>query len=150
MYSTDVSSSTQKGWLQTSDTAGGLKTTYTTGIAIINGIRVSGGSLAGLTGAVTAVVAGTNIGSSVAVIDPYTWNHIALTRSSGVANLYVNGNVVGTAAASGSCTGTYLCLGGYYNTTYLHNGYIQDFRITKGLARYSANFTPPTTAFIKQ
>ena len=63
VYSTDVSSATQKGWLQTSDTAGGLKTSYTTGIAIINGIRVSAGSLVGLTGAVSVTLAGTNIPS---------------------------------------------------------------------------------------
>lgn len=47
IYSSDVSSATQRGFLQTSDTVGGLKTTYTSGIVLYQGGNSSGGSLNG-------------------------------------------------------------------------------------------------------
>ena len=148
IYSADVSSSTQKGILQTSDTVGGLKTTYTTGIMLIQGVRVSAGSLVNQTGGIVATIAGTNVGSSAAVLNSNSWNHVALTRSSGVANVYVNGTLVGSAAASGSCPGTHLCIGGYYDTAYLYNGYMSDFRIVSNTAVYSGNFTPPSAPLL--
>ncbi len=40
--------------------------------------------------------------------------------------------LIGARIADGSVTGN-----GY-------RGYIQDFRLTKGVSRYSSNFTPPT------
>ena len=78
-----------------------------------------------------------------------TWMHVALVRYSGTTKLYVNGT--GDAALTASSdttnyTATYLALGGVYGGNSL-NGYIQDFRITVGVARYTANFTPPTAAF---
>jgi hypothetical protein len=144
IYSSDVSSATQRGFLQTSDTAGGLKTSYTTGIIINQGSNNAG---AGLSGGLTANVAGTNIGSSTAVITTNTWYHIALVRNSGTSTLYVNGISVGSGTTTGNCSGTYLAIGGYYNTSYLYQGYIDELRITKGYARYTSNFTPSTTAF---
>jgi hypothetical protein len=40
-----------------------------------------------------------------------------------------------------------LVIGAQYNGTTAFNGYVDDFRVTKGLARYTATFTAPTAAF---
>ena len=143
IYSSDVSNPAQRGFLQTSDTAGGLKTSYTTGITILQGSTPS----VGLSGALTANVAGSSVGSSTAVITTNTWYHIALVRNSGTSTLYVNGTSVGSGTTTGNCSGTYLAIGGYYNTSYLYQGYLDELRITKGVARYTTNFTPQTSEF---
>ena len=144
LNSNNVSSANQRGVIQTSDTAGGLKPAYTTGIAIYQGGNASGGALSG---GLTANVGGTFLGSSSAVITTGTWYHIALVRSSGTSTIYVNGTSVGSATTTGNCSGQNICVGGYYDTTYLYSGYIDDLRITKGYARYTSNFTAPTAAF---
>lgn len=75
------------------------------------------------------------------------WYHVALVRQSGSLYIYSNGVKYTVASDTTNYTGTTLVIGGYYSTSQLWNGYINDFRITKGLARYTANFTPPTQAF---
>ena len=37
-------------------------------------------------------------------------------------------------------------LGGYYSTTYVYNGRLQDFRIYKGVAKYNGSFVVPSTS----
>ena len=76
-----------------------------------------------------------------------TWQHVALVRQSGSLYIYSNGVKYTVASDTTNYTGTTLVIGGYYSTSQLWNGYIDDFRITRGLARYTANFTPPTQAF---
>ena len=142
MYSNDVSTN-QKGMLQTSDTVGGLKTTYTTGITMFQGYS-SGGNLSGGIG---CSIAGTTLASSGAPLTTGAWYHVALVRASGIVTIYVNGNSVASATITTSITGTYLAVGGYYSTSYTFNGYIDDFRITSGVARYRYNFTPPAAPF---
>jgi hypothetical protein len=75
-----------------------------------------------------------------------TWYHTALVRSGTSLKLYVNGVATITVTDTTNYTGTFLTVGGYYSTSYLMAGYIDDFRITK-YARYTANFTPPTESF---
>ena len=80
-----------------------------------------------------------------------TWTHLAVSRSGNSLKLYINGNQEGSSVtntsniSTGSSNGIEIARWiGIADPEYF-TGYIQDFRITKGLARYTANFTPPTT-----
>ena len=135
-YSNNASSAAQRGMFQTSDTIGGLKTSYTTGVSMNHGS----------TGELSVNVGSTVYTTSGASITTGAWFYFAITRSSGNVNVYVNG--VSRASGSGNTnnlTGTYISVGGYYNTSYLFDGYLQDLRITKGYARTIT--ASPTAAF---
>lgn len=134
MYSRDVSSATQRGMLQTSDTSGGLKTTYTSGIVLHQGAGLAGGS--NLNGGLVALIVGSRLGSNTPVLSLNTWHHIALSRSSGLTRLFCDGILHSSATISGSIDGQNLVVGGYYDPGSLFDGYIDDLRITKGVARY--------------
>jgi hypothetical protein len=72
-----------------------------------------------------------------------TWYHVALVRSGTTTKLYVNGVSLLSAVDTTNYTGTYLAIGGYFNTSFLMAGYISNFRIVKGTALYTSNFAPP-------
>ena len=76
------------------------------------------------------------------------WIHIALSRSNGTARWFLNGTQDGSTSDSTnwSNASTNLTIGRDPNNGRDINGYIDDLRITKGIARYTANFTPPTSA----
>jgi hypothetical protein len=79
------------------------------------------------------------------------WNHYALVRYAGVVKVYVNGIQVGSSWSSTTTFSGNVYVGAeFYNgsITGTCNGYINDLRITKGIARYTQNFTPPATAFL--
>lgn len=77
-----------------------------------------------------------------------TWNHVALCRSGGSTRLFVNGTQAGaTYADATSYISCPVNIGAAGNVAWVLNGHIDDIRITKGVARYTANFTPPAAAF---
>jgi hypothetical protein len=81
-----------------------------------------------------------------------TWYHIALSRSSGTSKLFINGVQGGSSFAdTKDYTGLYEIYSGRDQGAASNwvNGYIDDLRITKGVARYTTNFTPPTTFLLK-
>lgn len=74
------------------------------------------------------------------------WNHCAIVVQSNVLTCYSNG-VANTPQSMGgrSFTDTSLVLGN--NSAVGYQGNIDEFRFSKGIARYTSNFTPPTTPF---
>jgi len=79
-----------------------------------------------------------------------TWYHIALSRASGSSRMFVNGTQVGTTVtgdANNYASGAFKVGGSSFSSGHVMNGYMDDLRITRGFARYTANFTPPAAAF---
>ena len=74
------------------------------------------------------------------------WVHIAVYRISGVVYLAVNGTIqINAASIPFDFVDSNLSIGANNAGTESFNGYIQDFRVHKGLSLYDANpFTPPT------
>ena len=80
-----------------------------------------------------------------------SWYHIALSRNGTNLKLFLNGTQEGSTATNSSnitSTATGLSIGRWAEISdpYYFAGYISDFRITKGLARYTSNFTAPTAS----
>jgi hypothetical protein len=81
------------------------------------------------------------------------WHHLALVRNGTTVTLYRNGLfVASTTSVSFNMTNTTAILVGGSQPAYAASdgsfgGYIDDFRITKGVARYTANFTPQINTF---
>jgi hypothetical protein len=87
--------------------------------------------------------------SSTTTIANDTWYHVAMVRNGTSVKVYLNGVEEMSGTSSGNMSNQYAYVGGYYNVgpAEYFTGYVQDVRITKGIARYTTAFTPPTTAF---
>lgn len=78
------------------------------------------------------------------------WHHAAIARSSGTTRVFVDG-VLDASASDAATYGTNtsaigFAIGAQAVSRYTPNdyvGYIDDVRITRNFARYTANFTPP-------
>lgn len=81
-------------------------------------------------------------------ISPGKLYHIEISRSGSIFNLFINGEIVATTTNSGSIVtaGNYEFLIGQQDGSYF-NGYIDEVVVSKGVARHTANFTPPTVPY---
>ncbi len=78
------------------------------------------------------------------------WQHVAVVRSNGILYVYLNGVSIGSAAFTNTLSDKTFKLGAYVDNTGNFNGYIDDMRLTNGLARYFTTFTPPQQALPRQ
>ena len=77
------------------------------------------------------------------------WHHVAFSRSGTTLRVFVDGSLDGTVTTSRNLTEQGGIVGANINQVLgssganVFNGYIDDLRVTKGVARYTSNFTPP-------
>lgn len=87
---------------------------------------------------------------SSSTISTSTWTHIAVTRNQSTWTIWINGSSAGTATSSTNPTDTTADVKiGRFRPAALNdfNGYIDDLRVTYGIARYTSSFTPPSAPF---
>ena len=75
-----------------------------------------------------------------------TWQHLAVVKNSGTTTMYFNGTAASTTYSDSRNYGSSqpVQIGKDDTASNYFGGYMQDFRISKGKARYTANFTPPS------
>ncbi len=113
-----------------------LYTTLTTGLTEMQLYVVSGG----------VAIINVNKGLSIA---PNTWTHCAFVRSGNNFMYFQDGVQQGTTVTDTDSMPDYASVlyGGYSPTTSALKGWMDEVRISKGIARWTANFTPPTAAY---
>ena len=89
--------------------------------------------------------------SAVSALALNTWTHLAFTRQGTNLRLFVNGVLVATTAIPATAVDLARSIsngiGGDGWGQGFFNGYIDDVRITAGLARYTATFSVPVAPF---
>lgn len=92
--------------------------------------------------------------TSSSALSANTWTHVAVVREGTGTNqtkIYIGGSLVATGTVATDFNQTNpMYIGADRTGGSALNGYIDDLRITKGFARYTAAFTPPTAAFPDQ
>lgn len=81
-----------------------------------------------------------------------TWFHYAIAFDGTTIRMFINGVLKASTSVVSLVPRPYttfkeILLGAGSSGLYPMNGYIDDFRVTRGVCRYTTNFTPPTEAY---
>ena len=78
------------------------------------------------------------------------WSHVAFVRNGSTLTYYLNGVSSGTPATNTNVLTNITAIssiGSFNSSSNYYKGYLDDLRITTGVARYTTTFTPPSAAF---
>jgi hypothetical protein len=85
------------------------------------------------------------------LLSPNTWYHLAVSREGSSLKLFLDGTIVATSVNTQNLTDDVLFVGAQQHSSSIIqeplNGYIDEVRFTKGVARYTENFDVPTAPF---
>lgn len=82
-----------------------------------------------------------------AVLTVGTWAHVAVARQSGTTRIFRDGTLLASKADTYNYLAQAVSIGRYGAGALNFNGWIDELRITKGVARYTGNFSVPTAPF---
>lgn len=93
-----------------------------------------------------------DLGNGGSGLNNGAWHAVAITRSGTTIRYFIDGTIVKTVTGNSYdfTSNSILSVGGQGQVgdgTYGIHGYIDELRITVGVARYTANYTPETSAF---
>lgn len=140
VFSFGTGNFTVEGWvyLNGNQNLGAIFVSSTTGAGNSLHIQINNTNRIRITNQTTQFLLATN------AIPLATWTHIAVVRNGSTLSIYQNGVLNGSVANStnfienGAVIGIEPVGGPLY-----FNGFIDDFRVIKSIARYTSNFTPP-------
>ena len=146
---------TVEGWINLSNVTANETKAIVSGTGTDTfGLRVGQGYLGSVNGLNISKTGVADLEYCAFTFSINTWYHIAVVRSGTTIYFFVDG-VQQTTQGSGGGSFSFGSPTKYYvgcnnDTNEPFVGYIDDLRITKGYARYTANFTPPTAPFPTQ
>jgi hypothetical protein len=91
------------------------------------------------------------LGATAAALN--TWHHLAWVQNGSTLTQYLNGTQDGSATSTLNLSDAIVRIAAnYYDGAHRTGGgnvqgHLDDFRLTRGVARWTANFTPPAAAF---
>ena len=93
----------------------------------------------------------TILSSGASAYNLNTWHHLAIARSGSSIKMFIDGSAVASATNTTNITSGYNLRVGAMSSAVdasflFFSGYIDDYRVLKGYAKYVADFVPPTSA----
>lgn len=94
-------------------------------------------------------IGGVAFGMPCGTLPDNTWKHVAFTRQGATVRSFMDGVLQGSGTSSVDLTtGHPFTVGSESSAAGNFKGFFDEIRVTKGVARYTANFTPPTEPYV--